>query len=223
MPAAYLRLRRGRRYSSNFLPTWDPGAIGMARSLAGAFTLPMATLAVERLFQQSQTRRDSLATESTSRDLRITDVPPHDFYLEISGHAPHAGVGLFYSRGRRGGAALCAHWRAVLTGSAPLSAIQQVNPCAAGVAGLTSHLRLRYPGSVYVGIDLEINRKIVLAAGRAWMTLRRALVESLRNATLQGFSPIQNGRARHQQLRFYARQMEIDSGLLLNKGDEVSD
>jgi hypothetical protein len=37
-----------------------------------------------------------------------------------------------------------------------------------------------------LGVELEINQKIVLAAGRRWATLRRAIIESLRIASAAG-------------------------------------
>jgi hypothetical protein len=43
-------------------------------------------------------------------------------------------------------------------------------------------LRLRFPPSAYVGIELEVNQSIVLAAGRRWTALRGALIDSLRTA-----------------------------------------
>jgi hypothetical protein len=48
------------------------------------------------------------------------------------------------------------------------------------------HLRLRYPPGAYVGIELEINQKIVRAAGRRWTALRGVLVDSLRAAMARG-------------------------------------
>jgi hypothetical protein len=47
---------------------------------------------------------------------------------------------------------------------------------------LTSRLRLRFAPCDYVGIELEINQSIVVAAGRRWTALRRMLIESLRTA-----------------------------------------
>jgi hypothetical protein len=43
-------------------------------------------------------------------------------------------------------------------------------------------LRLRFPRGVYVGIELEVNQRIVLAAGRRWTALRGVLIDSLRAA-----------------------------------------
>jgi hypothetical protein len=43
-------------------------------------------------------------------------------------------------------------------------------------------MRLRYPPSAYVGIELEVNQGIVFAAGRPWTALRGHLIKSLRAA-----------------------------------------
>jgi hypothetical protein len=40
----------------------------------------------------------------------------------------------------------------------------------------------RFPGSVYVGIELEVNQRIVLSTDARWVAVRRALVVSLRAA-----------------------------------------
>jgi hypothetical protein len=57
-------------------------------------------------------------------------------------------------------------------------------PYAGKGDGLTSHLRRRFRNGVYVGIELEVNQEIVLAAGRRWAQLRGALIESLRRAAV---------------------------------------
>jgi hypothetical protein len=41
---------------------------------------------------------------------------------------------------------------------------------------------LRFAQCDYVGIELEVNQGIVIAAGRRWMALRRVLIDSLRTA-----------------------------------------
>ena len=47
---------------------------------------------------------------------------------------------------------------------------------------MTSHLRVRFAQSDYVGIELEVNQGIVFAAGRRWTALQRRLIDSLRTA-----------------------------------------
>ena len=55
-------------------------------------------------------------------------------------------------------------------------------PYAGKGDGLASHLRQRFPPAAYVGIELEVNQAVVFAAGRPWIALRGALIDSLRAA-----------------------------------------
>ena len=64
--------------------------------------------------------------------------------------------------------------------------VRRNDPYAGKGDGLTSHLRLRFAQSDYVGIELEVSQSIVFAAGRRWTALRRVLIESLRNACTAG-------------------------------------
>jgi len=96
-------------------------------------------------------------------------------------HVIHA-VGPVYRDGRHGEAELCARWKASLAAFAPELRVRRNYPYTGKGDGLTSHLRLRFRSNAYVGIELEINQGIVLAAGRPWTTLRRALIDSLRAA-----------------------------------------
>jgi len=100
----------------------------------------------------------------------------------LDGKARRADVGLLYHPGRLGEAELCAHWKAALAAFAPGLRVRRNYPYAGKGDGLTSHLRLRFPSNAYVGIELEINQGIVLAAGRRWSALRHVLIDSLRAA-----------------------------------------
>jgi hypothetical protein len=91
-------------------------------------------------------------------------------------------VGLLYHPARRGESELCARWKVSLATLAPELRVRRNYPYAGRGDGLTSHLRMRFPPHVYVGIELEVNQAIVLAGGRGWIALRRALADSLRAA-----------------------------------------
>ena len=65
---------------------------------------------------------------------------------------------------------------------APELRVRRNYPYAGKGDGLTSHLRVRFAQSDYVGIELEVNQGIVFAAGRRWTALRRMLIDSLRTA-----------------------------------------
>ena len=77
---------------------------------------------------------------------------------------------------------MCARWKESLAASAPKLRVRRNYPYAGKGDGLTSHLRLRFAQSDYVGIELEVNQGIVFDAGRCWTALQRMLIDSLRTA-----------------------------------------
>jgi predicted N-formylglutamate amidohydrolase len=117
-----------------------------------------------------------------SRRRRVIHISSHSFTPELDGKVRSADVGLLYHPGRRGEAELCARWKSSLAELAPQLRVRRNYPYAGKGDGLTSYLRQRFAPSVYVGIELEINQSIVLAAGRRWATLRSSLIDSLRTA-----------------------------------------
>jgi len=114
-----------------------------------------------------------------SRGRRVIHISSHSFTPELDGDVRRADVGLLYHPGRTGEVALAARWKTALEKAAPEFRVRRNYPYAGKGDGLTSHLRLRLPPAAYVGIELEVNQKIVFAAGRPWTRLRGVLVETL--------------------------------------------
>ena len=56
-------------------------------------------------------------------------------------------------------------------------------PYAGKGDGLTSYLRRRFGPAAYVGVELEVNQRIVAAGAPQFPALRRVLIETLRSAT----------------------------------------
>ena len=137
---------------------------------------------VEQHYRPYRVQVERLVRQSVSRGRRVIHISSHSFTPELDGKVRRADVGLLYHPGRRGEAELCARWKASLAAFAPELGVRRNYPYAGKGDGLTSHLRLRFPPSAYVGIELEINQRIVLAAGRCWTALRRVLIDSLRAA-----------------------------------------
>ena len=194
---------------------YDPGALVVARSLAGALKAPLVTSTVSRLlvdlnrsighpqlFSEAtrhvpakqrarivkqhywpyRTQVERLVRQSVSRGRRVIHISSHSFTAELNGKVRRADVGLLYHPGRHREAEFCARWKASLAASAPELQVRRNYPYMGKADGLTSHLRLRFPRSAYVGIELEVNQSIVLAAGRRWIALRGELIDSLRAA-----------------------------------------
>jgi predicted N-formylglutamate amidohydrolase len=112
----------------------------------------------------------------------VIHISSHSFTPVLNGAVRRADVGLLYHPGRRGEAALCARWKTALSLLDPALRVRRNYPYAGKADGLTSHLRKRFPPSAYVGIELEVNQRIVGAAGPRWTRLRRGRIDSLRTA-----------------------------------------
>ena len=137
---------------------------------------------VEQHYRPYRGQVERLVTQAVSRGHRVIHISSHSFTAELGGRVRVADVGLLYNPGRRAEAEVCARWKESLTVSAPELRVRRNYPYAGKADGLTSHLRLRFAESDYVGIELELNQSIVFAAGRRWTALRRVLIDSLRMA-----------------------------------------
>lgn len=125
---------------------------------------------------------ERLVRQSVSRGRRVIHISSHSFTPVLDGKVRSADVGLLYHPGRRGEVELCARWKSSLEELAPRLRIRRNYPYAGKGDGLTAYLRQRFTAIAYVGIELEINQRIVLAGGRRWTALRSVLIDSLRAA-----------------------------------------
>jgi predicted N-formylglutamate amidohydrolase len=137
---------------------------------------------VEQYYRPYRTLVERLIRQSVSRGQRVIHISSHSFTPQLNGKARRADVGLLYHPTRHAEAELCARWKASFAACAPELRVRRNYPYAGRGDGLTSHLRRRFPRSAYVGIELEVSQKIVLAAGRRWAALRGVLIASLRGA-----------------------------------------
>ena len=188
IPAPYRGLFRGQRALLDSHRGYDAGALVMAKALARACRAPLVASTtsraqiVEQHYQPYRVQVERLVTQAVSRGHRVIHISSHSFTAELGGRVRVADVGLLYNPGRRAEAEVCARWKESLTVSAPELRVRRNYPYAGKADGLTSHLRLRFAESDYVGIELELNQSIVFAAGRRWTALRRVLIDSLRMA-----------------------------------------
>jgi predicted N-formylglutamate amidohydrolase len=137
---------------------------------------------VEKHYQPYRAQVERLVRQSVSRGRRVIHISSHSFTPELDGKVRRADVGLLYHPGRPGEVELCARWKASLVAMSPTLRVRRNYPYAGKGDGLTAHLRLCFPHGAYVGIELELNQRIVLA-GRRWTALRSALIDSLRSAS----------------------------------------
>jgi predicted N-formylglutamate amidohydrolase len=137
---------------------------------------------VDEHYRPYRVQVERLVGQAVSRGHRVIHISSHSFTAELDGKVRGADVGLLYHPGRRGEVDVCARWKESLAAFGPELRVRRNYPYAGKGDGLTSHLRLHFEPSDYVGIELEVNQRIVFAAGRRWTTLRRVLIDSLRTA-----------------------------------------
>ena len=137
---------------------------------------------LQQHYRPYRTQAEHAVTGAIAKDRRVIHFSCHSFTPELDGKVRNADIGLLYHPARPGEADLCARWRASLMAYAPAWVVRRNYPYAGKGDGLTAHLRRRFAPDTYIGIELELNQKHVLAAGRNWTTLRTVIIESLRNA-----------------------------------------
>lgn len=129
-----------------------------------------------------RTQVEDLVRQLATRGRRVVHVSSHSFTPVLDGRVRSADVGLLYDPARQGELDLGARWKAALAATAPDLRVRRNYPYAGRDDGMTSHLRRLFPPTTYVGIELELNQRFVLAGGRPWATLRADAVTSLRLA-----------------------------------------
>ena len=137
---------------------------------------------VEQHYRPYRTQVERLVGQAVGRGHRVIHISSHSFTAELDGRVRGADVGLLYHPRRRGEAEVCARWKESLAALASDLRVRRNYPYAGKGDGLTSHLRLRFAQSDYVGIELEVNQGIVFTAGRPWTALRHLLIDSLHTA-----------------------------------------
>ncbi len=137
---------------------------------------------LERHYRPYRTRVEQVVAQQVSHGRRVIHISSHSFTPMLDGRHRRADVGLLYHPARRGEVALCARWKQSIAALAPELRVRRNYPYAGKEDGLTAHLRRRFPPGAYVGIELEVNQRIAIAAGRRWTVLRTVLIDALRAA-----------------------------------------
>ncbi len=130
-------------------------------------------------YQPYRAQAERLVRDAVELGRRVIHISCHSFTPELAGKVRMADVGLLYDPARPGETELCERWKASLNARAPQLKVRRNYPYAGKGDGLTAYFRMRLPPDAYLGIELEVNQKHVFRAGRHWLDLRAAIIESL--------------------------------------------
>jgi predicted N-formylglutamate amidohydrolase len=134
---------------------------------------------VKHYYQPYRAQAERLVRQAIADRGQVIHLSSHSFTPELDGKVRNADIGLLYDPTRPGEADLCERWKLALKACAPNLRVRHNYPYAGKGDGLTSWFRQRLPPGAYVGIELEINQKHIIRAGRDWTALRKVIVESL--------------------------------------------
>lgn len=110
---------------------------------------------------------------------RVIHIASHSFTPQLDDQVRTADIGLLYDPARRGEVELCGRWVAALKSQATGFKVRRNYPYAGRSDGFTAYLRRRFSADSYVGVELELNQKHVIAGGRGWRALRELVIETL--------------------------------------------
>ena len=103
----------------------------------------------------------------------------HTFVPKLNGKVRNADVGLLYDPKRRREQKLADAIREQLEGSH--LEVRMNYPYTGTADGLTTHLRKQFPKSRYLGLEIEVNQKLLQSSRQVWR-MGRVLTESIAEA-----------------------------------------
>ena len=134
--------------------------------------------------QYYRPHRDAVVSEVArlvAAGRRVVHIASHSFTPELGGVVRQADVAWLYDPRRAGECALAAHWLATLKQQRPELKLRRNYPYQGKGDGLTAWLRKRYPDALYIGLELEVNQRFVIAGGPEWTAVRADIVQTLRH------------------------------------------
>ncbi|MGE5386855.1 MAG: N-formylglutamate amidohydrolase [Betaproteobacteria bacterium] len=156
----------------------------------GLFSEPMrcasTTLREQTLVRHYRPYRqqvETLVTKNLATGRQVIHISSHSFTPNLDGRERAADIGLLYDPGRAGEVPLARAWLSALRRHAPELTVRRNFPYRGKSDGFCTYLRRQHPEERYIGIELEVNQKHVIANGPSWPALRRTVVASLLEAT----------------------------------------
>ncbi|QFY44530.1 N-formylglutamate amidohydrolase [Candidatus Methylospira mobilis] len=135
---------------------------------------------VENYYLPFRNEAESLIRETIAGGLRAVHLSCHSFTPILDGIERNADIGLLYHPAHHQEADFCKRWQCGIKALAPMLKVRRNYPYAGKNDGFTRYLRLCFAPCQYLGIELEINQRLVREEDEDWSDLRSILIESLR-------------------------------------------
>ncbi len=112
----------------------------------------------------------------------VVHVGVHSFTPVLDGRVRRADLALLYDPARALERSLCSAWARSLAMALPHLAVRRNQPYRGASDGLTTWLRGRFPPRAYLGIEVEVNQRLLGPGGRFPREIGRALAQGLATA-----------------------------------------
>lgn len=165
----------------------SPGHPGLhSESMHQSATAALRTDALTRHYHPYRQRVEALVADNLAAGRAVIHISSHSFTPSLDGRERTADIGILYDPSRPAEVALARAWQSTLRQRAPELIVRRNYPYRGKSDGFCTYLRRRHPEDRYVGIELEVNQRHVIAGGVSWPTVRGAVVASL----LQAVRPV---------------------------------
>ncbi len=134
---------------------------------------------IERWWRPYRDRVAALVEQGAAPGEPVLHLSVHSFTARWRSRAREVDVGLLYDPARARERAFASAYCAALGAREPELRLRRNQPYRGTADGLTTAFRERFPGSRYLGVELELSQRFPLGAASRWRRLRRSLVEAL--------------------------------------------
>jgi predicted N-formylglutamate amidohydrolase len=116
----------------------------------------------------------------------VVHVSVHSFTPKLRGERRRVDVGFLFDEARALERRFCNAWRKALRAELTRERVALVladnSPYSGDAPALTTSLRAQFPKGAYLGIEIELNQRLVRRGGNTWQALQAALARSLASA-----------------------------------------
>jgi len=148
---------------------------------------------LERWWLPHRTEVEQAVSSGVRSGRRVVHIAVHSFTPELDGEVRDADVGLLYDSRRKGEAAFCRRWAAILRALDPDLRVRNNYPYSGSADGLSTALRKQHPQARYLGIEFELNQALV--GSRGWRAFKQHVVASVQELLTSGNSILETQEA----------------------------
>jgi predicted N-formylglutamate amidohydrolase len=134
---------------------------------------------LERYYRPYRDRVEETVNRLQESSKGVLHLSVHSFTPHLRGRTRTADFGILYDPKRSREALLARDWRKELRVLLPELRVRMNYPYRGTADGLATDLRKRWGGSVYAGLEIEVNQSIPLSRPELWVGLKMSLGRSL--------------------------------------------